>query len=140
MTVSQRITFRWIDKEVVIAIHDQQIAEHGGAGGIRDMGLIESALARPHHLIAYDTPDIYDLAASYGYGIARNHGFIDGNKRTAYVVTRLFLCLNGHDLKAPAAERVIIFEQVGKGESTVDNFAAWLRKNGCRRRSSKKKD
>ena len=89
--------WKWIDPEVVFAIHDQQIAEHGGTEDIRDMGLIESALARSRNLSSYSASDVFDLAAEYGYGIARNHGFIDGNKRTAYVVTLLFLVLNGHD-------------------------------------------
>ena len=119
--------WNWIQKEVVLAIHDQQIAEHGGAAGIRDLGLIESALARPKNLVNYSTPDVFDLAGAYGYGIARNHGFIDGNKRTAYVVTLLFLHLHGMDLTAPAPERIFVFEKMGKGEFTPDEFAAWLR-------------
>ena len=122
--------WKWIDQEVVLAIHDQQIAEHGGANGVRDMGLIESALARPRNLASYSVSDVFELAAEYGYGIARNHGFIDGNKRTAYVVTRLFLVLNGHDLKAKATERVLVFEKLGKGELKPDEFAEWLRPNG----------
>ena len=122
-----KVDWIWIDPEVVLAIHDQQIAEHGGADGIRDMGLIESALARPKNLVTYAASDVFDLAAEYGYGIARNHGFIDGNKRTAYVVTLLFLALNGHDLTAQAVERVLIFEKLGKGELAPDEFARWLR-------------
>ena len=121
---------RWVEKDVVLAAHDQQIAEHGGAGGIRDIGLIEGALARSRTLAEYGTPDVYDIAAAYGHGIARDRGFIDGNKRTAYVVTRLFLRLNGHDLAAPPVERVIVFERLGMGEMAQDDFAAWLRKNG----------
>ena len=120
--------YRWIEKEVALAIHDQQLAEHGGAGGIRDMGMIESALARAPNLAEYSSPDIYELAAAYGYGIARNHGFVDGNKRTAYVVTRLFLRLNGCDLSSPPVERVIVFERLGKGDLTQEDFAGWLRK------------
>jgi len=122
--------WKWIDPEVVIAIHDQQLAEHGGTNGIRDMGLIESALARPINLASYSRSDVFDLAAEYGYGIARNHGFIDGNKRTAYVVTLVFLVLNGHDLTAQAVERVLIFEKLAKGELTPDEFAKWLRLHG----------
>jgi death-on-curing protein len=122
--------WKWIDLGVVLAIHDQQIAEHGGTDGIRDIGLIESALARPKNLETYAASDVFDLAAEYGYGIARNHGFIDGNKRTAYVVTLLFLVLNGHDLTAPAVERVLIFEKLGKGELSPDVFARWLRRHG----------
>ena len=122
--------WKWVDKEVVIAIHDQQVAEHGGANGIRDMGLIESALARPRNLAFYSSSDVFDLAAEYGYGIARKHGFVDGNKRTAYVVTRRFLVLNGHDLKAQATERVLVFEKLGRGELKPDEFAGWLRRQG----------
>ena len=122
--------WKWIDPEVVLAIHDQQIAEHGGTNGIRDMGLIESALARPVNHANYSVSDVFDLAAEYGYGIARNHGFIDGNKRTAYVVTLVFLVLNGHDLTAQAVERVLVFEKLGKGELAPDEFAGWLRRHG----------
>ena len=122
--------WKWIDPEVVLAIHDQQIAEHGGTDGIRDMGLIESALARPRNLASYSASDVFDLAAEYGYGIARNHGFIDGNKRTAYVVTLVFLVLNGCDLTAPAVERVLVFEKLGKGELVPDEFSGWLRRHG----------
>jgi death-on-curing protein len=122
--------WKWVDPEVVLAIHGQQIAEHGGAGGIRDMGLIESALARPRNLASYSAADVFDLAAEYGYRIARNHGFIDGNKRTAYVVTLVFLVLNGHDLTAQAVERVLVFEKLGKGELAPDEFAGWLRLHG----------
>ena len=122
--------WRWIDPEVVLAIHDQQIAEHGGRDGILGMGLIESALARPRNLASYSASDVFDLAAEYGYGIARNHGFVDGNKRTAYVVTLLFLVLNGHDLAAPAVERVLIFEKLGKGGLAPGEFAGWLRRHG----------
>ena len=118
---------QWIDLSVVLAIHEQQIAEHGGALGIRDLGMIESALGRPQNLLLYNDPDIFDLAAAYGYGLAQNHGFIDGNKRTAYVVTRLFLILNGYDISASAVEKVITFETVGKGEIDQAALAFWLR-------------
>ena len=118
---------QWIDLSVVLAIHEQQIAEHGGALGIRDLGMIESALGRPQNLLLYNGPDIFDLAAAYGYGLAQNHGFIDGNKRTAYVVTRLFLILNGYDISASAVEKVITFETVGKGEIDQAALAFWLR-------------
>jgi death-on-curing protein len=118
---------QWIDLSVVLAIHEQQIAEHGGSLGIRDLGMIESALGRPQNLLLYNDPDIFDLAAVYGYGLAQNHGFIDGNKRTAYVVTRLFLILNGYDISASALEKVITFEKVGKGEIDQAALASWLR-------------
>jgi death-on-curing protein len=118
---------QWIDLSVVLAIHEQQIAEHGGSLGIRDLGMIESALGRPQNLLLYNDPDIFDLAAAYGYGLAQNHGFIDGNKRTAYVVTRLFLILNGYDITASALEKVITFSKVGQGEIDQTALASWLR-------------
>ncbi|MCF8077436.1 MAG: type II toxin-antitoxin system death-on-curing family toxin [Desulfotignum sp.] len=118
--------------ETVLAVHDMQLAEHGGASGIRDIGLIESALARPANMMNYGDPDIVDLAASYAFGLAMNHGFIDGNKRTAYVVTRLFLRLHGMDFTAPPVERVLAFVQLGKGGFSAASFTLWLRKNVTR--------
>ncbi len=123
------MNWKWVDTEVVFAIHNQQIAEHGGKDGIRDLGLIESAMARARNLSGYSEVDIFDLAAEYGYGIIRNHAFIDGNKRTAYVVTRLFLRLNNHDLAAPPFERVLVFEKLGKGDLSLKDFAAWLHRH-----------
>jgi len=125
-----KANWKWIDPEVVLAIHDQQIAEHGGTDGMRDVGLFESALARPMNLASHSASDVFDLAAEYGYRIARNHGFIDGNKRTAYVVTLLFLVINSHDLTAQAVERVLVFEKLGKGELAPGEFARWLRRHG----------
>jgi len=118
---------QWIDLNVVLAVHEQQIAEHGGLAGIRDLGLIESALARPQNLQLHNDPDLFDLAAAYGFGLARNHGFVDGNKRTAYVVTRLFLVLNGQDVEASAVEKVLTFEKVGNGEIDQAGLSSWLR-------------
>lgn len=118
---------QWIELSVVLAIHEQQIAEHGSALGIRDLAMIESALGRPQNLLLYNDPDIFDLAAAYGYGLAQNYGFIDGNKRTAYIVTRLFLILNGHDISASAVEKVITFEKVGQGKIDQPALASWLR-------------
>ena len=91
------------------------------------LGLIESALSRPKNLLLYNHPDLFSLAAAYGFGLAQNHGFIDGNKRTAYVVTRLFLILNSHDIYASSVEKVITFEKVGKGEVDQSALASWLR-------------
>lgn len=124
--------WRWILPATVLAIHDAQLAEHGGLPGLRDLGLLESALARPQNLLAHAQPgaagpDAFDLAAAYAYGLARNHAFIDGNKRTAYVVCRLFLVLHGHDLHAPDVERVLVFERLGKGEVGERELAGWLR-------------
>ena len=121
------MTPRWIDLNVVPAVHEQQIAEHGGLTGIRDLGLIESALARPRNMLSHSDPDLFDPAAAYGFGLARNYGFVDGNKRTAYVVTRLFLVLNGRDIQASAVDKVVPFEKVGQGGIDQEGLAAWLR-------------
>ncbi len=117
----------WLDPSVLLAVHDEQLAEHGGAGGTRDMGLFESALARPQQLAAYGQPDVADLAAAYGYGIARNHPFIDGNKRTAFVATELFLAVNGHDLIADDGACVLVMLSVASGALDEAAFAAWIR-------------
>lgn len=123
----------WIDPALVLAIHDQQLAEHGGMNGIRDMGLLESALARPAQLEAYGDPDVFDLAAAYAHGIARNHPFVDGNKRTAYVVCMLFMRIHGFAINASGPDRVIIFERLGKGEIQREELAVWLREHGISR-------
>ena len=111
----------------MLAIHDRQLAEHGGLRGIRDMGLLESALASPVQLAAYGDPDIFDLAAAYAHGIVRNHPFVDGNKRTAYVACLLFLRLHGLIIDAPGPERVLLFEDLGNGALSAPELAAWLR-------------
>jgi death-on-curing protein len=118
----------WISKELALAIHSRQLAEHGGADGVRDEGLLESALGRPRNRFAYEdpTPDIPALAASYAFGISRNHAFIDGNKRTAYVVCRTFLLLNGLDLTADRVERYTTFLSLAEGSLTEAELAAWL--------------
>lgn len=126
------MNWKWIEQSVVVAIHDYQIADHGGLPGIRDKGLIESALARPKNIARHKECDVFDLAAAYGWGIARNHGFIDGNKRTAYVTTRLFLRLNRWDIIAPAVERVLVFEKLGSGEIDEKGFAAWLKEHSAK--------
>ncbi len=117
----------WIDIEVALVAHEEQLAEHGGAAGIRDRSMLESALARPHNLIAYGEPDVADLAASYAFGIARNHPFVDGNKRTALVVSETFLMLNGCTLTATDAEVVVAFLALAAGELSVDELADWFR-------------
>lgn len=117
----------WIDIEVALVAHEEQLAEHGGAAGIRDRSMLESALARPHNLIAYGEPDIADLAASYAFGIARSHPFVDGNKRTALVVSETFLMLNGCTLTATDAEVVVAFLALAAGELSVDELADWFR-------------
>jgi len=124
------VNLAWLGLEVILAVHEAQIAEHGGALGVRDVNLVESALAAPRALAAYGEHDLFDLAAAYGHALIRNHGFIDGNKRTAYVATLLFLELNGARLSAPLAERVLVFERLGAGALGREDFAAWLRRAG----------
>ena len=119
----------WIAAAVIYAVHNQQLAEHGGSAGVRDAGLLESALARPQNLVAYGEPDVHDLAAAYGYGIARNHPFIDGNKRTAFVAVELFLNLNGFNLTATDVDCVITMLALAAGELREEAFARWLRAN-----------
>ena len=119
--------WRWIDRTVLIAIHDMQLAEHGGGAGLRDGNLLESALAKPENLAAYGDPDVVALAAAYGYGISRNHAFIDGNKRTALVAAELFLQLNGWRLDADDADFVLTMLAVATGDITEDAFDDWLR-------------
>ncbi|MGQ0525497.1 MAG: type II toxin-antitoxin system death-on-curing family toxin [Betaproteobacteria bacterium] len=119
----------WIEKALALAIHDRQLAEHGGSGGVRDEGLLESALARPQQLYAYGDPlpDLADLAAALGYGLARNHPFADGNKRTAHVAYRTFLALNDADLVATDEEKYLTMLAVAEGKPEEREFAAWLR-------------
>jgi death-on-curing protein len=120
----------WIPKEVVLALHLRQIAEHGGDAGMRDDSLLESALARPKQRHFYEQGvDLCQLAASYAMGLAKNHPFVDGNKRTAFVVYRLFLIRNGLTLTAGKADRYLTMLHLAAGEITEDTFADWLRKN-----------
>lgn len=120
---------KWLLEETVYVIHKRQIAEHGGGDGLRDEGLLLSALARPQNLLAYseDTPDISSLAASYGFGIAKNHPFVDGNKRTALVVARTFLLLNGFSLNASQEEKYLTFLKLAEGNLSEEELAAWIR-------------
>lgn len=122
----------WLDADVLRAVHEEQLAEHGGVSGTRDEGLFESALARPQNLVAYGDPDAADLAAAYGFGIARNHPFIDGNKRTAFVAVELFLDLNGFDLIADDSECVLTMLAVAAGQMGESTFARWLRQHSQR--------
>ena len=119
--------WRWVSETLIYAVHDRQLAEHGGLSGIRDKGAIESALARPKNLAAYGDPDAAALAAAYCYGIARNHGFVDGNKRTAWIAARLFLRDNDRQLSFDKLEAVKLVEDVAAGRLTEDDLAAWFR-------------
>ncbi len=123
----------WLDADVLRAVHEEQLAEHGGASGPRDVGLFESALARAENLAAYGEPDAADLAAAYGFGIARNHPFIDGNKRTAFVAVELFLDLNGFELTAGDSDCVLTMLAVAAGQMDETTFARWLRRHSQRR-------
>lgn len=122
-------SYIWALESVVHAIHDEQIAEHGGLEGTRDIALLQSSLARPQNLLNYEEPDISDLAACYGYGIAGNHPFNDGNKRTAFVVMELFLLMNGYELVADDTACVLIMLSVAGKAISEDDFADWIRKN-----------
>ncbi|URW75119.1 type II toxin-antitoxin system death-on-curing family toxin [Sphingomonas donggukensis] len=117
----------WVESAVAVAAHEEQLAEHGGAAGLRDANILESAMARPQNLVAYGDPDIAELAASYAFGIARNHPFVDGNKRTAAVVSETFLMLNGHRFACDDVELVVTFLALAAGELTVDALSAWFR-------------
>ena len=121
----------WVELDIVLAIHDEQLAEHGGQPGVRDPGLLESALGRPRNQFAYGEPSITRLAASYAFGISRNHPFLDGNKRTSLVVAELFLELNGYELIASDAQCVTTFLQLAAGELTEDQLAEWITANSA---------
>ncbi len=114
-------------REVALAVHSEQLAEFGGGEGIRDIGLFESAMARPENLAAYGEPDVAALAASYAFGLARNHPFVDGNKRTAAAVSITFLDLNGCRFSGSDAEIVVTFEALAAGEVGEDELDQWFR-------------
>ena len=120
----------WIDTAVAKAAHGEQLAEHGGPAGVRDAGALDSAMARPRNLAQYGNADLAALAAGYGFGIARNHPFADGNKRTAAVVMETFLMLNGAVLTASDAELVVAIQALAAGELSEDELADWLREHG----------
>jgi death on curing protein len=119
--------WRWIPEDVVRALHDEQLSEHGGAKGIRDVGLLRSALARAENLASHGNPDAAALAASYAFGIARNHPFIDGNKRTAAVTALLFLVENRIEWDIAEPELVVMTLALAAGELTEEEVAAWFR-------------
>jgi death on curing protein len=121
------MTWRWIRQDILYAVHDRQIAEHGGLDGIRDRGAVESALARPQNLAAYGEPDAAVLAAAYAYGLARNHGFADGNKRSAWIAARLFLADNGWRLKFDQVDAIRTVEALAAGTLSEEDMAAWFR-------------
>lgn len=118
----------WIERPLAVAIHERQLAEHGGGGGVRDDNLLDSALARPQQLHAYGDPPpgLVDLAASLAFGLARNHPFIDGNKRTAHVCYRVFLALNGGDITASDEDKYVTMVALAEGSLSEAEFATWL--------------
>ncbi len=127
MTDLQRTEPIWLDANDALAIHDRQLSEHGGGTGVRDIGMLESALGRPVNQWHYGEDDPAALAAAYAFGIARNHPFIDGNKRTAWVVARLFLALNGHHLDFTAQDAIATVLALAAGDLTEDELADWFR-------------
>ena len=125
--------WRWISRQALELLHDESLAEHGGASGLRDEGLLESALARPLNLAAYGEPDVFALAAAYGVGLAKNHAFVDGNKRAAFLGVGLFLHLNGFRLTATQVDATLTMLGVAAGSLDEDAFAQWLRLHSAAR-------
>jgi death-on-curing protein len=121
------MTWRWISRQALELLHGESLAEHGGAPGLRDEGLLESALARPMNLAAYGEPDVAELAACYGVGLAKNHAFVDGNKRAAFLAVGLFVALNGFRLKATQVEATLTMLAVAASEIDEERFADWIR-------------
>jgi death-on-curing protein len=121
------VGWRWISRQALELLHGESLAEHGGAAGLRDEGLLESALARPVNLAAYGQPDLADLAACYGVGLAKNHPFVDGNKRAAFLSVGLFLALNGHRLRAAQVEATLTMLAVAASDMDESSFAVWIR-------------
>jgi len=119
----------WIERSVILAAHEEQLAEHGGSSGIRDAGLLDSALSRLLNRAAHGKPDVAELAAAYAYGLATNHPFVDGNKRIAFVALELFLALNGYQLAADDAECVMSLLAVAAGAMKEDALADWIRRH-----------
>ena len=119
----------WICEDIAKAIHADQISQHGGSSGIRDENLLSASLARPRHLFAYGEPTLFDLAAAYGYGLAKNHPFIDGNKRAAFAVMATFLELNGYSLDVPEMDVVAVMEGLATDQENQDSLAKWLEEN-----------
>jgi len=121
------MSWRWIDKQALLLLHGESLAEHGGGEGLRDEGLLDSALARPLNLLAYGEPDVAALAASYAMGVAKNHPFVDGNKRAAFLTVGMFLYLNGYRLSTTQADATVTVLALAAGDISEEQFAAWLR-------------
>lgn len=125
--------WRWLDKQLLVILHDESIALHGGASGIRDDGLLDSAMNRAVNLALYGEPDFADLAAAYGVGLAKNHAFVDGNKRAAFLAVGLFLGMNGYKLTATQVDATLTVLAVASGKMLDVDFAAWIRENSAKR-------
>lgn len=121
--------WHWVDRDVLLTLHDESLAEHGGGTGIRDEGLLDSALARPLNTAAYGRPDVAELAASYGYGLAKNHAFTDGNKRADFLAVGLFLYVNGYRLTASQADATRAVLALAASDIDEAQFAQWVRSN-----------
>mgnify|MGYP001302909239 CR=1 FL=1 len=130
--------WKWIDKRLLLLLHDESLALHGGASGLRDEGLLESALARPLNLLAYGEPDHADLAAAYAAGLAKNHAFVDGNKRAAFLAVGLFLGLNGYRLTASQADATVTMLALAASDIGEADFADWVRLNSQPRQGTAK--
>ena len=122
----------WVRRDVVIAVHEQLLAAFGGSSGLRDKGLLDSALSRPQNLLAYGRPSVFDLAASHAFGLVKNHPFVDGNKRIGFTIAVTFLELNGHRLQATEADATVETLALAAGEKREADYAAWLKAN-CQR-------
>jgi death on curing protein len=127
------MNWRWIDKAALQLLHDESLAEHGGRAGLRDEGLLDSALGKPLNLAAYGEPDAADLAASYASGLAKNHPFVDGNKRAAFLAVGMFLYLNGYRLQATQADATLQVLGLAAGDVSQEAFAAWVRQHAVPR-------
>lgn len=119
--------WRWLNRQALLLLHEESLAEHGGAPGLRDEGLLDSALVRPLNLPAYGTPDLAELAAAYGVGLAKNHAFVDGDKRAAFLAVGLFVRVNGQRLEATQVEATMTMLGVAAGDVEEAAFAAWIR-------------
>lgn len=125
--------WRWIDKNLLVILHDESLAMHGGASGVRDEALLDSALNRAPNLAHYGKPDYAELAAAYGLGLAKNHAFVDGNKRVGFLSVGLFLMLNGYKLTATQVDATLTMIAVAAGEIDEQTFADWIRSHSVQR-------
>jgi death on curing protein len=128
------VGWRWIDRRALELLHGESLTTHGGASGLRDEGLLESALARPLHLAAYGNPEVWDLAAAYGLGVVKNHAFVDGNKRAAFLAVGMFLALNGYRLTATQTDATMTMLALAAGQMDEITFARWLRQHTQKRK------